>query len=257
MTKFSEMYRRIMATHSAHFNTCFYCGCIATEYDFVPPLKLADFYLTTGEEADFYEVPSCRECFDFLKADKSALLGQRVDVAKAKLSKKYAKAIRVFQLWDPDEFNDFDYNLKTSLNAGIQLGEESYTRVKYKNFPFEVDGQKRHINYVKADKLSVFGEEFEFFPEALAYASTAYRIPKAKLKDLFAEHGNDFDNAIKAFHDEVAEKSFEKQCRKFSKQHRLNLGFIVRIAKLYMKQDDELTLEAALVKLYEIHIKKS
>ncbi len=258
MPDIQGLYRRIMALNSASFNTCFYCGCIATEYDKVPPIKLARYFLTTGEEADFYEVPCCRECVELLRGDKSGLLGQRTDVAKSKLAKKYEKAIRVYQLWTLEEMEDFDYNFKTSLTAGIALGKESDERVRFAGYDFEADGQTHSAFYIKAEPLSVFGEKFDNFVDALDYASKAYRVPKATMKQLFAEHDNNFDNAIQAFQLEAERVTFEKTlkmlCGEFSAKHKQNISFVLRTVKLYIKQDKELTIEAALDKLHEKYI---
>ncbi|MCL1076582.1 hypothetical protein D5R81_00080 [Parashewanella spongiae] len=249
-----ELYSRVMAMESRHFNVCFYCGCIATEYDFIPPLKLAEFYIRTGEEADFYEIPACNECFNLLKEDKSGLLGQRVDFVKSKLAKKYEKALRVYHLWHKDELDDFDHNFKKSLNAGIELGTETYERIKFKGFEFEVDGQKRHSNFVQTEKLSVFGETFDNFRDALDYASKSYRVPKAKLKELFAKHNNSFDKAITAFQQEMEQRLFEKKCREFAKANKQNSNFIIRTVKLYMKNEKDLTVDEALEKIYKNYI---
>ena len=252
-----DQYRRIMAMDSINFHTCFYCGCISAGFDFVPLIKLASYFLRTGEEADFFEVPACNECLAFAKHDKSPTLELRVDAVKKKLAKKYDKAIHVYQLWDKDEIEEFDYNFKTSLNAGIELGEESYARVKYKGFSFEVDGQKRRSLYVEAEKLRVFGEAFDDFTTALDYASKTYRIPKAKLKALFAEYSNNFDDAIHAFHQQIQRREFDKKCREFAKKYKQNPNFVIRTVKLYMKADQDLSVSMALEKLYEKYIMSS
>ncbi len=253
MSKNRDLYRRIMAMESRHFNMCFYC-CIASEYDLVPPLKLAKFYLKTGEEADFYEVPSCYECYQLLKNDKSSLLGKRVDVLKIKLSQKYYKALNVFHLWQRDEFEEFDQEFHKSLHAGIELGSETQDRLKFKGFEFEVDGHKHHSNFVEAETLSVFGEPFDNFRDALDYASKSYRVPKANLKDLFAKHQNSFDNAITAFQKEFEEKLLEKKCREFSKAHKQNPNFVIRTVKLFLKTKENVTVEKALEKIYQTYV---
>jgi hypothetical protein len=134
------LYRQINAMNGNDFNTCFYCGCIATKTDSVPPLKYAEFYLKAREDSDFYQVPSCQECYDLLGSDKNGLLMQRADCVKNKLARKYQKAIRVYEMWDEDELQELDYSLNRSIKAGLTLGKESYDRVKFKGFAFEADG---------------------------------------------------------------------------------------------------------------------
>jgi hypothetical protein len=249
------LYRQIRAAHGKNFNVCFYCGCIATENDAIPPLKYAEFYLKTREEADFYRVPACIECFDFARSDKSALLGQRVDAVKRKLAHKYQKAIRMYELWDHDEIEDLDYHLKHSVNAGLVLGKESYERSKFKGFDFEVDGEKLSANYVENKIFTVFGEKFDHFRDALDYGSRAFRIPKAKLREMFAEHDNSFDAAIKIFQVEMARKIYEKElkekCSEFAVKHKQNIKFVMHTVEIYQGQNEHLTIETALIKLYE------
>lgn len=256
----TELYRQMSAVHGRDFNTCFYCGCLATKYDLSPPLKYAEFYLKTREDADFYRVPSCKECFDFLRHDRNGLLGSRVDNVKRQLAKKYQKAIRVFEMWDHDEIEGLDYHLKHSINAGLVLGKESYERFKFKGFDFEADGEKHSAHYVESEVLTVFGEKFNNFRDALDYGSKAYRIPKAKLREMFAEYGNCFDTAIKTFQEEMARKLYEKElkdkCKKFAAEHKQNIKFVMHTVEIYRKQDERLTIDTALVKLFEERVQR-
>ncbi len=256
----TELYRQMSAIQGKDFNTCFYCGCVATKYDLTPPLKYAEFYLKTREDADFYRVPACRDCFDFLRNEKSGLLGQRVDVAKRKLTRKYQKAIRIYEMWDHDELDDLDYHLKKSVNAGLILGKESYERIKFKGFDFEADGEKHSAHYVENQTLTVFGKKFENFRDALDYGSRAFRIPKAKLREMFADHDNCFDTAIKIFQEEMARKIYENElkekCKVFAQEHKQNIKFVMHTVEIYKSQDESLTIDTALIKLFEERFKK-
>ena len=256
----TDLYRLVRAVDHKHFNTCFYCGCIATEYALAPPLKHADFYLETREEADFYKVPACRECFFFLKDDNSALLAQRVNIAKRCLARKYKRAIRIYDVWDHDEINELDYQLKHSVNAGMILGKESTGRIQFAGFNFEADGIKHRAHFVENQVFLIFGEPFVQFRDALEYASKAYRIPKAKLIILFTEHDNCFDTAINTYHEKLSHKIIDKKlaasCRDFSLVHKQNIKFVMRTVQIYCAQDESLTYEMALDKLYQEVIKK-
>ncbi|NQZ31224.1 MAG: hypothetical protein HRU06_08095 [Oceanospirillaceae bacterium] len=250
----TDLYRQMSALDAEHFNTCFYCGCIATEYDLVPGIKHAEFYLRTREEADFYKVPACRECFYFLKDDNSALLGQRVDVAKRCLARKYKKAIRIYEVWNIDEIDELDYQLKHSVNAGMILGKESCQRVAFTGFDYEADGVKHSTHFVKNEVFVIFGEKFDNFRDALEHGHKAYRIPKAKLIELFTEHNHCFDTAINSFHEKltrkILDKNLKRQCTAFALKHKQNLKFVMRTIELYCTQDQRLTYDMALDKLY-------
>ncbi|SFC08585.1 hypothetical protein [Pseudoalteromonas denitrificans] len=254
----NNLYQKMIAVHNKDFNTCFYCGCIATEFDFAPPQKYADYYLQTRDEADFYQVPSCKECFIALKQEKSPLIGERADIAKRKIAKKYSKAINVYEMWDTKEALELDYNLQKCVQAGIELGEESSRRSQFIGFEFEVNGEKLKVAHIPVVMISVFEHEFSNFKAALDFASKTYRVPKAKLKDLYLEKGNSFNIAIEAYHSKMDKSLFDKKLKQlgkaFSKEHKQNVDFVMRTVIYYMKQDDSLSIELALNKLYQERI---
>jgi hypothetical protein len=187
------------------------------------------------------------------------LLGQRVDFAKAKLARKYKRAVRIYEVWEKDEVEGLDYGLKRSVNAGLKLGKETYDRLRFQGFDFEVEGEKHSAYYVDLAEFSVFGDNFDNFRDALNYASKAYRIPKAKLIEMFSEHENSFDKAIKAFHLELERKLYEKElkklCGEFAKEHKQNVKFVMHTVEIYRRNNENMTIEKALKKLYEEQIK--
>lgn len=260
MNEYQERYQQMIAVKGENFNTCFYCGCIATEFDYAPPKKYADFYIETRSEADFYQVPSCKECCTALKQEKSALVGERGDIAKRKIAKKYQKAIHVYQMWNEDEAQELDYNLQKCVQAGIELGRESSKRSQFPGFEFEVDGEKLKISNIPVKMITVFNKEFSDFRDALEFASLTYRVPKAKLKDLFSENNNSFEIAIESYHTKIdknlSDKQLKKLCKTFSKAHKQNVDFVMRTVIYYMEQDNSLSIELALNKLYMERVSK-
>ncbi|WP_050569156.1 hypothetical protein [Vibrio campbellii] len=256
-----EIYRPICAISPKNYKRCFYCGCISTKMDLVPPLKFAYHYLITREEAEFISVPACQECFDSVADDRTSTLVKRSDNVKTKLSRKYRKALRVYEMWGKDELTELDSSLRTSIEAGLKLGEDAYNRVKFPGFDFEVDGEKHSAHYTPNEVFEVFGSKFDNFRDALSYASSSYRIPKNRLKDLFFELGNSFDSAITFVHTETEKKLFEKslksKCKSFADLHKQNVKFVVHAVTLYMEDDNTLTIDTALERLYEKRIKKT
>ena len=75
-------YNLLVPTRSNHFNTCFYCGCIAATYDYAPPQQYLEFYLATREASEFLKIPSCNECHELLKTCKAGTLAERRQFAK-------------------------------------------------------------------------------------------------------------------------------------------------------------------------------
>ncbi|MCB5227846.1 hypothetical protein JAO78_013595 [Alishewanella sp. 16-MA] len=251
-------YHLLVPTERASFNTCFYCGCIASEHDFAPPLKYRDFFLSTQEPADFVKIPSCRECFEHLKSCKAGALEERRVYAKKKLAKKYEKALNIFEMWTEEELAALDFSLSHSIAAGLKLGLETTERLNFPGFNYEAAGINHQVHYHLSASFDVFGESYSSFREALDYASKAYRIPKFTLKEYYAEHGNSFEKAIHAVHRETAAKEFQKQlttlCQQFAKQHKQSVIFVHKQVERYLTENDTLSISQALGKLYDERI---
>src|SRR5690606_17590509 len=105
-------YHLLVPTHSNHFNTCFYCGCIAATHDYAPPQQYLEFYLATREASEFLKIPVCNECHELVKPCKAGTLDERHKFAKTKLAKKYAKALSIYDMWTVDELAGLDFSLR-------------------------------------------------------------------------------------------------------------------------------------------------
>lgn len=252
-----DRYQLLRAKHSTDFNTCFYCGCIATEFDYAPPLKFVDYYITTQVSACFYKVPACRECFNALKTKRAGTLEERKRIANKALAKTYQRAITVYNMWDEDELDELDYELHRSVSAGLKLGEEAVCRIEYQGFDYEVDGESVAISHSKK-QFHVFDVVFSSFKEALDYGAKTYRIPKAKLNELFCQCQYDFSKAITHFQDQqtalLHARRMKRLCADFAAAHKQNVDFVIRTVELFMSKDDTLTLEQALEQLLTQYI---
>lgn len=251
---YENYYERLSAVHSVDFNKCFYCGCEASELDFIPPISFIQEWKSASRNADFITVPSCFECFDLLKKNNSATLDTRVNALKILLGSKYDKVINIYNLWKKNELEQMDESFQKSLNAGIKLGAESIERLRFRGYDYEINGSVTRLESAQRHTITVFGEEFSDYKDALEYASSSYRIHKARLSELYFEHGKSFDKAISAFHRSVEGRNFEKNmkklCRDFAKKHSQNTNFVERTVKRYIEDNPELSVEGALEKLY-------
>lgn len=108
-------YHLLVPTRSNHFNTCFYCGCIAATYDYAPPLQYVEFYHATREPSEFLKIPTCNECHELLKPCKAGTLDERRLFARAKLAKKYDKALTIYDMWTTAELATLDFSLRHSI----------------------------------------------------------------------------------------------------------------------------------------------
>ncbi|MBE0362555.1 hypothetical protein PULV_a0069 [Pseudoalteromonas ulvae UL12] len=246
-------YFKMNALSSEHYHQCFYCGCLATELDYVPPKQYVKDYQLDQDDGDFYAVPSCLECVSLLKKNHAAYVTLRRDKLKQLLAQKYQRAIHVYQVWQEDEIEELDYHLAKSIAAGLILGKESLERVEFSGFSYEVDGHKHHV--LPEAKLAIKVDDRVFYTtkEALDYANKTYRIPKATLIDLLEIYNDDYNQAIYRFGqmqlEKEHDKALKKQCGDFAKQHKQNTKFVIRTVEYYLNEDEEMTIQQALEKL--------
>ncbi|WP_345334623.1 hypothetical protein [Ferrimonas pelagia] len=194
---------RLYAVSPARFHTCFYCGCDASEFDLVYPGAFSELLSRFDSEIEGYEIPACSECYRALRRERAPNIDQRIDKAKQAIAKQYSKALTVYQMWEPDEVEELSDDLRISIQAGVKLGRETQQRLDFSGYEFELDGAKFPALMVNRHRFEVFGEIFDSYRQALSFASKAYRIPKAKLAQGFAEHGHCFERAITAHHQQM------------------------------------------------------
>ena len=121
--------------------------------------------------------------------------------------------------------------MAVSIDAGLKLGEEAYNRYKFRGFSYELDGVIISDEEDEpVEEITIFGEPFDEYRDALDYASYTYQIPKVMLQDLLKANGNDFDNAIQQFQSEV-ENNFEaiknsRLCADFCEEHCLSFEHV-------------------------------
>ena len=255
---YKKYYEPLVAVNSSDFNRCFYCGCEANHADYIPPISFIHDWRDGSREAEFIAVPSCNECFDLLKKHNTGTLGERVDVLKKLLAKKYEKAVRVYTMWSPEELEDMDTAFQISLQAGINLGKETVSRLRFNGFDYEVDGSITRVGKAPNKPYKVFDETFENFKQALEYASHTYQIKKSRLSELYFENGENFDSAIEAFHRSLEARklldAIEKPCEVFAEQYNQNRNLVIREVKKYLRADENLTVKEALDKFYSLRV---
>ena len=255
-----EVYSQIHPVDIGDVGKCYYCGCESFESDYVPPRRVAPFYLNTGASCSFAIVPVCKECHEFLEPCREGLIEERKVYVNKKIERKYRKALNIYEKWSEDEVSDLSRDLAKSVRAGINLGEEAHDRLVYPGYEYEIDGTVFHARRRKVKTFTVFGEVFDNYRNALQYASRSYRININTLKDWLIDHGGDFDKAINAYHEhqeqERLRKKIEKTCKEFASKHRQHPSFIKGALEAYMEANPLLSMEACLDLIYEERIKK-
>jgi hypothetical protein len=236
-----DIYKSLIACDSKSFNTCYYCSDESNNYDYIPPLKYSNRFIRDAD-ADYIKVPVCSECSTLLKGNQSPYFNEHVDIVKKGLKKKYAKALSIYELWNDKEAKSVEGDLSVSINAGLKLGEEAYNRYKFRGFSYELDGVVIPDKEEEpVDSISIFGEPFDEFRDALEYASYTYQIPKVMLQDLLKVNGNDFDSAIQQFQSKV-ENNFEaiknsRLCADFCDEHCLSFVQVHKKMLAQIKKD--------------------
>lgn len=235
---------------SNDFNICYYCGCESTEFDLAPPIEQAEKFWQKNKASEFLKVPCCYECFDFLKDCRAPTIEERGQFTKQKISNHYEQALRIYEMWSEKELPELGTDFRTSIAAGLKLGEEAFNRLRYRGFRYESDGQTDTAQNVKTDVFEVFGEVYDNFRDALDYASRAYRIPKSILKEAFVEHGSSFDTAITYIHKEIQtkehEKNMKKLCSQFAKEFKQPYKFVSNTVQKFLDEDESISIQEAI-----------
>lgn len=239
--------------------TCFYCGCESEFEDFAPPKRYFQYYYRSGDDASFASIPCCKECHGFLKTCPAGLIDERKTHINRYIEKKYRLALNVYEKWDEDELEEIGKSLAESIVAGIPLGEETYNRLRYPGFEYEINDTVFHARRQNTKLFTVRGETFDNFRNALQYTSRSYRININVLKEWLMKYDSIFDDALTAYFNHIEEeqvlKHKKKLCKEFAKEHKRNVNFITGALDAYEQANSDLTLEQCLKLLYEERIK--
>ncbi|MBE0350785.1 MULTISPECIES: hypothetical protein [Pseudoalteromonas] len=259
-TKLSGYYQQAYASHSKHFNQCFYCGCEATERDYCPPLHMMQSIIDLGEDAEFISIPACYECFALLHNERVLTIDGRFTKVKKKIANKYAKALRVFHMWHENELDDMSDEFVHSIKAGMKLGEEAAQRLDFQGYSYATEDARVTIRE-KRTEFDVQGIVFYDFKEALNYCINELSVDKSDFYKLVVEDYNgDFNRALSQYrhrHEKVtAATDANTLIKSFAKQHKQNSDFVTRTVTHFINKDPSLTTEGALEKLYTNYIKK-
>jgi hypothetical protein len=259
-TKLSGYYQQAYASHSKHFNQCFYCGCEATERDYCPPLHMMQSIIDLGEDAEFISIPACYECFALLHNERVLTIDGRFTKVKKKIANKYAKALRVFHMWHENELDDMSDEFVHSIKAGMKLGEEAAQRLDFQGYSYATEDARVTIRE-KRTEFDVQGIIFYDFKEALNYCINELSVDKSDFYKLVVEDYNgDFNRALSQYrhrHEKVtAATDANTLIKSFAKQHKQNSDFVTRTVTHFINKDPSLTTEGALEKLYTNYIKK-
>ncbi|WP_404339979.1 hypothetical protein [Pseudoalteromonas mariniglutinosa] len=258
--KLSGYYQHAYASEVQHFNQCFYCGCEATERDHCPPLHMLQSIIDLGEDAEFISIPACYECFALLHNERLMSVDVRFDKAKKKIAQKYAKPLRVYNMWHESELSDMSDEFAHSIKAGMKLGKEAAERIAFQGFSYVTEQATVTIREKRAE-FDVEGTIFYDFKDALNYCIEVVKVDKSAFYTIVVEDCNgDFNRALSQYrhrHNKITTASDGNTLIKsFAKQHKQNSDFVTRTVKHFKNKDPSLSTEAALQQLYQNYIKK-
>lgn len=258
--KLASYYQHAYATEQQHFNQCFYCGCEATERDHCPPLHMLQSIVDLGEEAEFISIAACYECHALLHNERLMTIDARFTKLKKKLAAKYAKPLRVYNMWHESELSEMSDEFAHSIKAGMGLGQESAERLAFQGFSYATEEAKVTVRE-KTTEFDVEGTIFYDFKEAFNYCINTLKVEKSDFyKILVEDYNGDFNKALSQYrhrHDKVtAVKDGNSLIKDFAKQHKQNSDFVTRTVKHFMDKDPALNTQEALDKLYSNYIKK-
>lgn len=213
-----------------------------------------------GEEADFISIAACYECHALLHNERLMTIDERFTKLKKKLATKYAKPLRVYNMWEENELGDMSDEFAHSIAAGMKLGKEAAGRLAFTGFTYATEDAKVAVRE-KTKEFDVEGMIFTDFKEALNYCINDLNVQKSDFyKILVEDYQGDFNKALSQYrhrHDKVtAAKDGNTLIKDFSKLHKQNSDFVTRTVKHFISKDPSLTTEGALEKLYNNYIKK-
>ncbi|VVP08728.1 hypothetical protein [Pseudomonas fluorescens] len=247
-------YSPIYALDQANFGRCYYCGCEATEQDFVPPLKFIEFYEKHYGTDYRMEVPCCVECRGFLTTVNASNLEDRLKIVKKCISSKYKKALRIYSSWDSNDLDELSNSLKKSISAGISLGEEASNRLRFDGYSYEYEGQRQYSTDKQCTNYEVLGEKFDKLRDALLFASRSYKINIHKLEDYFLQTGGDISEAVATYFSDaeraLLDKKIKEQCVDFCKLHNQSQKFVEKTVRIYIDRFEGESIEWCLDKIY-------
>jgi len=254
------VYSYARPVHYQDTGLCYYCGCESEFEDYAPPKEDLPFYLKSGDSCSFAIIPTCKECIGFLKSCREGVIEDRKKYVNKYIERKYRKALNIYERWNDEDLVDLSEAFIISIKAGIKLGEEAYSRLRFIGFEYEIDGNVFHARRRNITVFSVFGEKFDDFRNALQYAARTYKIRINILKEWLMENNAEFDQAINSYFDakdkELAEKEKKRLCKEFAKEHKQNSNFVKGALDAYMTVNPSLSMEGCLELIYEERIKK-
>lgn len=111
---------------------CYYCGVPADTVDHVPPrsvrVRLAE--LNLQNRYAHHEVPCCFECNSLLGARAPFGLTDRKRYLKTRLSRRYAKLLRIPK-WDDAELAEVGHSLQSYVLHGVIASELARARLAW------------------------------------------------------------------------------------------------------------------------------
>lgn len=96
-------------------DACVYCGVESSSWDHVPPLSVVEKLIDVDiDRSDLRKVPACHECNSILGARHINTIAERRKYILQKLSRKYAKHLRMPQ-WDDEELSEVSERLAEDI----------------------------------------------------------------------------------------------------------------------------------------------
>ena len=116
----------------------------------MPTIAHVTSIIDLGEEADFVAIAACYECHALLHNERLMTIDERFSKLKKKLSNKYAKPLRVYNMWEESELGDMSDEFAHSIQAGMKLGKEAAERLAFTGLVMPL--KKRALRCAKKPK---------------------------------------------------------------------------------------------------------
>lgn len=251
-----DNYPLIQAKHWTDSNRCFYCGCEAGFSDIVPPVVNLNISNKRDKSLLRSAFPACGECHKFLKECTHTKLKDRKTYVNQKIEDKYKIALGIYHKWSSSEARELSYDFEHSIMAGIRLGSETASRLKYRGFEFEQNQSSgEDFKPLEEEAYSVNGVEFQDFRAALQYTASQYYIEINELLDWLEDYEMNFDRTVDAYQNYMKSRHHaahrKNAISRVVKEHGVKAVKIETALKIIEQENNDIDIEEALQKIVD------
>lgn len=128
-----RLFEHLYESHGRRGDSCVYCGVLADTMDHVPPISWCQsFDKKVLETHNFFKVPCCNECNNFLNNMPLFSVRERLKEVRKRIKKKYKKVLSMPK-WDEEELQELSKEFADHIRQ--QSIKSELTKERITHFP--------------------------------------------------------------------------------------------------------------------------